>query len=33
MEHNKQKRSSLKKMGMGFAALLGVGTLKAAAPN
>ena len=32
MEHNKQKRSSLKKMGMGFAALLGVGTLKAAAP-
>jgi 2-iminobutanoate/2-iminopropanoate deaminase len=32
MEHNKQKRSALKKMGMGFAALLGVGTLKAAAP-
>jgi len=31
MEHNEQRRSSLKKIGMGFAALLGVGTVKAAA--
>ena len=33
MEHNEQRRSSLKKIGMGFAALLGVGTVKAAAPK
>ena len=33
MEHNEQRRSSLKKIGMGFAALLGVGTVKAAIPK
>jgi enamine deaminase RidA (YjgF/YER057c/UK114 family) len=30
MEHNEQRRSSLKKIVIGFAALLGVGTVKAA---
>ena len=33
MKHNEQRRFSLKKIGMGFAALLGVGTVKAAIPK